>query len=107
VDEETFLRAIGTRIRQMRKRSGMSIEKLATAADLHPTYISAIELGKRNPSVGVIYRVALALGVEPTALFDRTHELTAPELRKQLKQRLEGAGLEELQGLSRLLDAIR
>jgi transcriptional regulator with XRE-family HTH domain len=47
----------------LRRQRRLSIEALAFAADLHPTYLAGIELGKRNPSWLKLCGVAEALNV--------------------------------------------
>jgi transcriptional regulator with XRE-family HTH domain len=42
----------------------MSIEALAGEAEIHWTYLSGIENGKRNPSWDVLCRIASALDIE-------------------------------------------
>jgi hypothetical protein len=37
---------------------------LAHRADVHQTYLSGVEGGKRNPSIGVLGRITKALGVD-------------------------------------------
>lgn len=64
----------GQSVRYWRKKRGMSQEELAERAQLHPTYVSGIETGCRNPTVKIIGRIAEALGVEPAALFSDTKE---------------------------------
>jgi transcriptional regulator with XRE-family HTH domain len=41
---------LGRAIRRLREQRGLSIEALAAAADMHPTYLSGIERGHRNPT---------------------------------------------------------
>ena len=54
--------ALGGRIRAIRKAKGISQEKLAEMAKLHPTYISNIENGKVNASLVSYINIAKALG---------------------------------------------
>lgn len=63
--EKTF----GANVRRWRKARGLSQEELADRAKLHPTYVSGIETGHRNPTVKIIARLAEALEVEPAILF--------------------------------------
>jgi len=42
---------------------GMTQEQLAEKSDLHWTYISGIERGVRNVSIGNLFHIARALGV--------------------------------------------
>lgn len=60
----------GQNVRYWRKKCGLSQEELAHRAQLHPTYVSGIETGYRNPTVKIIARLATALGVEPACLFE-------------------------------------
>ena len=46
------LKAFGLRVRKLREELGWSQDKLAEEADLHRTYISGLERGERNVSVG-------------------------------------------------------
>ena len=61
--EQQFLQKFGKRLADIRKQKGITQEKLADAVDLHRTYIGFIEQGKRNPSIGNVYRIAKALKV--------------------------------------------
>ena len=52
----------GRAVRKLRLEQKISQEELAERCDLHRTYISDIELGKRNVSLENIERIAAALG---------------------------------------------
>ncbi len=56
--------AFGERLRSFRKAKKLSQEKLAELADSDRTYISDVELGKRNISLINISRLASALKIE-------------------------------------------
>jgi len=60
----------GNKIRETRKKQGISQEGLADLADLDRTYVGGIERGIRNPSLRNIGKVARALKVKPKDLFD-------------------------------------
>lgn len=51
-------------IKAARTEKGWSQEELADQAGLHRTYISGVERGVRNPTVTVVEKIAVALGVE-------------------------------------------
>lgn len=59
-----FSKKLGQRIRTLRLGRGLSQEKLAEKAGLHPTYVSEIELGKANASISIFDR--LSTGLEMT-----------------------------------------
>ncbi|HDR15286.1 MAG TPA: XRE family transcriptional regulator [Desulfobacteraceae bacterium] len=62
-------RRFGNRIRELRLQKSLSQEKLAFLSGLHRTYISDVEIGKRNISLENISRLACALGISLTELF--------------------------------------
>jgi transcriptional regulator with XRE-family HTH domain len=62
----------GKRLREIRERVGVSQEKLAELAELHRTYVSSVERGKRNISLVNIERLAHALGVSLAELMPDT-----------------------------------
>jgi len=47
-----------------RVERGWSLERLATAADVHRTTVGLIERGLRSPSLAVTLRLSRALGLE-------------------------------------------
>jgi transcriptional regulator with XRE-family HTH domain len=61
--KQTHQKIIGESIRKHRKASGMSQEKLAEKADLHPVYFGQVERGEQTASVHALMRIAKALGV--------------------------------------------
>lgn len=60
----------GHAIRKIRTAQGISQEELADLCGLHRTYISDIELGKRNLSLENIERIAIALEISLSKLFE-------------------------------------
>ena len=59
----------GARVRQLRRKSGLSQEALALRAQLDRSYIGGVERGERNVSLVNIYKIALALKLKPEAFF--------------------------------------
>lgn len=65
----TILTAFGQAIRKLRNNAGISQETFAAMCDLHRTYISDVELGKRNVSLENIQKMAEALDMSISDLF--------------------------------------
>ncbi|MDD5005047.1 MAG: helix-turn-helix transcriptional regulator [Candidatus Omnitrophica bacterium] len=63
-----ILKQFGKKVLYYRKGKKFSQEKLAKLACLHRTYISQIEIGKRNIALRNIAKLAKALGVSPKDL---------------------------------------
>ena len=57
-------KALGERVRKIRREKNITQEELAFRADLTFTYLNQIENGKRNPSIEAIARIAKGLGVK-------------------------------------------
>jgi transcriptional regulator with XRE-family HTH domain len=64
-------KAFGEAVREIRISQGKSQEQLAFDSDLDRTYISGVERGIRNISVVNIQKLAEALDISLTHLFDR------------------------------------
>jgi DNA-binding XRE family transcriptional regulator len=62
------LKSLGEKIRELRLSRRLSQEELAARANVHVTYLSAFECGKRNPSLAIFFSVASALKVSPSEL---------------------------------------
>lgn len=75
---------LGSTIRARRKARGLSQEKLAELADLHPTYISEIERGSVNASVYSIFVIANVLEMELADLIN----LPAAPINRQFENEL-------------------
>jgi transcriptional regulator with XRE-family HTH domain len=53
----------GQTVRELRRRKGVSQERLAELCGLHRTYVSSVERGERNISLLNIAKLAAALDV--------------------------------------------
>lgn len=62
---------VGLNIQDLRRARKLSQEELADLCQVHQTYLSGVETGKRNPSLLVLERIATALGVDPEELLRR------------------------------------
>lgn len=67
------LARFGQHLAQLRKSAEMSQEELSHRCELDRTYISGVECGKRNLSLGNVLRIAKALGTHPKNLLDYPH----------------------------------
>ncbi len=64
------LMRFGETVRKLRQERQISQEGFADLCGLHRTYISDIELGKRNVSLENIEKIAVALGISISDLFE-------------------------------------
>jgi transcriptional regulator with XRE-family HTH domain len=61
-------RAFGTRLRELRLRRRLTQSDVAERAGVSLVYVSQIERGLRNPTLGVVIRLAHAVRVTPCDL---------------------------------------
>ena len=67
-------KAVGQRIRNYRTQKGLSQEKLAELSCCHPTYIGQLERGEKNATLESVERIASALGISLSKLFEKLGE---------------------------------
>lgn len=61
--------ALAGKLRDLRLERGITQERLAFLAQLHPTYISMLENGRKSPTVDALERIARALEVKISSIF--------------------------------------
>jgi transcriptional regulator with XRE-family HTH domain len=71
---QSILIAFGHTIRKLRIEKGISQEAFANMCDLHRTYISDVELGKRNVSLENIQKMAEALSLSIHDVFSEVEK---------------------------------
>jgi transcriptional regulator with XRE-family HTH domain len=71
--------AFGIALRKLRKSSGLSQEELALEAGIQRNFVSLIELGRNQPSITTIFKLADALSIRPSKLV----QLADDELTKK------------------------
>lgn len=64
-----IIKVFSRNVRKYRLKKGLSQEELADKANLHRTYISAVECEKRSIALENIQRIADALEIETYLLF--------------------------------------
>ena len=62
--------AFGRRVAELRKKAGLSQEHFAFKCDVDRTYIGTIERGEKSPTLNTIEKIAYALGISKSELFN-------------------------------------
>lgn len=76
---EPLLVSLGKVIRERRVALGMSQEELAEKAGLHRTYVSDVERGIRNLTVGALWFLSNGLGLRLQEIIDLMERRVAVE----------------------------
>ena len=71
----TINKQLGARIRYLRQQKNMTIEDLALEAEINRNYLSDLERGTRNPTVVVLNKIAKALDINLSTLFEGIVEM--------------------------------
>jgi transcriptional regulator with XRE-family HTH domain len=61
---------VGSRLREERKRRGVSLRELARRVGVSPSLVSQIELDRVNPSVSTLYALVTELGLTMSEVFE-------------------------------------
>jgi CheY-like chemotaxis protein/DNA-binding XRE family transcriptional regulator len=85
LSEEAVLEALGAAIRERRKAVGLTLSELGDRAGVSGGYLSQIELGKNSASIETLYRIALALRLKLSDLFQSVHGPTEPTRPKDVE----------------------
>lgn len=70
ITKQEVKRRFGERMRELRKKKGLSQEKLALDIEMDLTSVNEIEKGHRSPKLITMYKIAEALGVPLKSLVD-------------------------------------
>lgn len=73
-DEDATSRRLGGHIRTLRKLRGLTLVQLADATELSHPFLSQLERGLAQPSLGSLRRIALALETSPIEIIAAADE---------------------------------
>jgi DNA-binding XRE family transcriptional regulator len=68
--KEKYTSLMGRRIKAAREAKAMTQATLAARAAITRKYVVELEAGRYDPTVGVLRRIAKALGLKPSELID-------------------------------------
>ncbi len=66
--------AFGSVVRKRRLAAGLSQETLAEKARLHPTYVSMVERGVKNPTLDAAERIAEGLDIPLSQIIEEAEK---------------------------------
>lgn len=99
-------RLIGLRIKELRRKRGLTQEEVAAQADITAKHLSSIELGKENPTLDTFLKLSSVLKVELWELLNYGHEIKRKELQAKLTTRLKSLKEEELKLVYKFMNTI-
>jgi len=97
---------LGVRIRQERKRLGLTQARLAEDVDISDTYMGAIERGERSLTLDTLVRLVNRLGVTVDFLLADSVADTDPNIMEQFKKIIDGQPMARKQMAINVLRAV-
>lgn len=97
---------IGRRIKNLRQKAKLNQENLAFAVGTTQPHFTKIEKGEVNVGSDMLQRIADALGVDISQLFELRADMPPDMLKKELETMLAKADEEQLRLIFRIVDAI-
>ena len=80
--------AFGVVLRRLRTRAGLSQERMALESGLDRTYISLLERGLRQPTLGTLFLLAGTLRTDASRMVAAAErELSKPASRRKARRR--------------------
>jgi len=74
LQKEEVVKKVGKKLREIRLKKNLTIEKVALDSDIEYTQLSRIELGKINTSIYQIYKITHSLSVQMPDIFHELHK---------------------------------
>jgi XRE family aerobic/anaerobic benzoate catabolism transcriptional regulator len=68
-EERAFLQGLGRQVRSLRQSKNLTQARLAERAEVGMKYVGEVERGRTNPTLRIVWRLSVALGVEMFELF--------------------------------------
>ncbi len=97
---------IGRRIKEARQAKGLSQEALSEKIGMSAKYLSSVERGKENPTLDTLIKLADALEVETSELFNYQHKRSPEELRQLVSRLMDEGHDEKLRLMAKIITAI-
>ena len=97
---------VGLRIKHLRKSRGVSQEELSEKVGMSSKYLSSIERGKENPTLDTFIKLAQALNVEISELFNYAGDKSVQESKKYLRDLIKSNDKGKLNLAVKMLRAI-
>lgn len=88
--------SLGLKIKELRKKKGISQEKFSEMIDMNPRQVVRIENGESFPTAENLEKIACALNINPQELFHNDYIATNEVLKQQITTSLDNLSNKEL-----------
>ena len=97
---------LGTRIKNIRNKKGLTQEQLSEKMEINPKYLSSIERGNENPTLNTLIKLSESLEVDSGEIFTHLQIEDPGERKFMITSLLDQADDEQLKLIFKVLSAI-
>ena len=101
-----YLKKLGLRIKELRKKKGLTQDKLSELTEMNGKHLGEVERGIINISILNLDKIAEALGVPLLTLLDIEHQKSKKELSQEVAEMIEDSSYEQIQLIHRVVTDI-
>ena len=101
---EEIIFQIGNKIKEIRKKRGLTQAELAEKINVDPKYISRLETGNSTPSIPTIAKISETLDVEMFNFFIVETDKKKNQLIELISSKLPKANIKELNAIFEILN---
>ena len=102
----SFTQVLGERIRELRKKAGLTQEQAAEGAGISGTYLGEVERGEVNVSSVILHKLAEVLGIDIVDFFRSKHLRPIAEIKEEMKNFIDSGKEEKIRLLYRIYTAV-
>ena len=97
---------LGKRIRELRKKAGLSQDQAAERAEISGKYLGQVERGEVNVSAIILHRLATVFGVSIVDFYDTSHLTAVSHLKSELMEMINSECDDNIRRLYRVAKAM-
>jgi len=105
---ENFYRQLGNKIKELRKKRGLTQEELAWKSAISLNFLGQIERGQKKPSIETLRNISDTLEINPSSFFEEISYIPPEEdlLVKKIRSLLRESSEEEKKIIYRIVKSI-
>ncbi len=103
---ENLKKQFGKRIKELREKKNYSQEQLAQIVNMEPRHISRIETGNSFTTIENIYKIAKALDVTMSSIFEFEHKKDFKTIQDEIIKIVKNSNNKELEIIFRIIKSI-
>ena len=97
---------LGIRIKEIRKKKGLTQELLAEMVGINAKYLSNIERGRENPTLNILVKISQSLNTQLYEIFDISEQIGSKENKIKIDNLVKSADPDQIRIILKILSTI-